>query len=96
MNIKNIVKDKKEAILAIASKHGASNVRIFGSVARGEAGSESDLDILVKMEPGRNMLDLVALWHELEEMLGFSVDIITEGGINRHLRDRILKEAIPL
>lgn len=86
----------RDDILQTAATHGATNVRIFGSVARGEQTGISDLDILVEMEPGRNYLDLVALWQDLEELLGCKVDIVTEGGLSPYLRERILKEAVPL
>ena len=90
------LKDKREIILQIAARHGASNVRVFGSVVRSEADSESDLDLLVTMEPGRSYLDLVALWQDLEDELGCKVDVITDGGISPYLRENILKEAIPI
>lgn len=69
---------------------------MFGSVARGDARDDSDIDLLVDMEPGRTLLDLVALSRELEERLGRRVDVVTKGGLSPHLRDRILAEAIPL
>jgi predicted nucleotidyltransferase len=69
---------------------------VFGSVARGEAASTSDVDFLVEMEPGRSLLDLVALWQALGDMLGGEVDVLSEGGLSPHLRDRILSEAVPL
>jgi predicted nucleotidyltransferase len=65
-------------------------------VTRGEAGSSSDIDFLVEMEPGRSFLDLVALWQDLEEVLGRRVDVITDGGVSQYLRDRIYAEAVPL
>ncbi len=86
----------REAILRIASEHGARNVRVFGSVARGTASETSDLDLLVAMEPGRSLLDLVALTQDLEDVLGRPVDVVTEGGLSPYLRDRILAQAIAL
>jgi uncharacterized protein len=71
-------------------------VRVFGSVARGEAGSESDVDLLVDVDPGRSLLDLVAFWQELEELLGHRADVITDGGISPYLKERIHAEAVPL
>jgi predicted nucleotidyltransferase len=88
--------DKRDAVLRIVASHGARNVRVFGSVARGEADSQSDLDLLVEMEEGRSLLDLVALWQELEELLGAKVDVITDGGLSPYLRERIYAEAVPL
>lgn len=80
----------------MAALRGASNVRIFGSVARGEAREDSDIDLLVDVESGRSLLDMIGLWLDLQELLGRKVDLLTEGGVNRHLRDRILAEARPL
>ncbi len=90
------LRDKRLEILAVAQRHGARNVRVFGSAARGEERPDSDVDLLVDLEPGRTLLDHVALWQDLEELLGRRVDIVVEGGINRHLSDRILREAMPL
>lgn len=91
-----LLKTKRDEILRIAAKHGARNVRVFGSVARGEAGPDSDIDFLVEMEPGRSLLDLGGLWADLTELLGRKVDIVTERSIYWLLRRRILKEARPL
>ena len=96
MNVRSLLDEKRGEILKLADRHGAYNVRIFGSVARGEAVPGSDVDILVDMEQGRSLLDLVGLWQELEELLGCKVDVITSGGISPYLRDRILAEAVPL
>ena len=96
MNVSELVKAKREEILKIAAKHGARNVRVFGSMARGEAGPESDIDLLVDMEPDRSLLDLGGLWSDLNELLGRNVDIVTENSIYWLLRRRILKEARPL
>lgn len=71
-------------------------MRVFGSVARGEASAGSDLDALVSMNPGRTFLDLVALWQDLEELLGCRVDVVSEGGLSPHLRARILADAVAL
>ena len=96
MGIEEILKGKREEILRIAARHGAHNVRIFGSVARGEAMSESDLDVLVDLEPGRSLFDHAGLLLELEEFLGCKVDVITERGLRPRVRDRVLREAVPL
>lgn len=87
---------QREAILAAAARHGIAKVRVFGSVARGEAGAESDLDLLVAVEPGRSYLDLVAFWQEAEGITRTNVDVVSEGGISPYLRDRIHAEAVPL
>jgi hypothetical protein len=88
--------EKRQEILRIAQAHGATNIRVFGSVARGEEGPESDLDLLVEMKPESSLLDLVSLWQDLEDLLGYKVNVITEGGISPYLRDRIYAEAVLL
>ena len=80
----------------VARFHGAQSVRVFGSRARGDAGPESDLDLLVGMEPGRSLLDLVAIKQDLEDLLHMSVDVVSEACLSPYLRDRILAEARPL
>lgn len=96
MGIGELLKRNREEILRIAAKHGARNVRVFGSAARGESGPESDLDLLVELEPDRSLLDHAALIQELEELLGKKVDVVTENGVYWLLRRRILKDAKPL
>jgi hypothetical protein len=95
MNIQSL-REKREEILQVAAKHGARTVRVFGSVARGEADAASDLDFLVEMEPGRSLLDLGGLLMELQDLLGCSVDVVTEKGLRERIRDRVLKEAVAL
>jgi predicted nucleotidyltransferase len=87
---------QRTAIHSIAAKHGAHNLRIFGSAARGTASESSDVDILVELEDGRSLLDQVGLQQELEELLGRKVDVVVEGGISPYLAQRILLEAVPL
>jgi len=91
-----LLKAKREEILRIAARHGARNVRVFGSVVRGEAGPESDVDFLVELEPGRSLLDHAALMIELEELLGCSVDVASERGLRARMREHVLREAVPL
>lgn len=86
----------REDIRRIASAHGASNVRVFGSTGRGEQRAGSDLDLLVDMAEGRSLFDLVALSYDLEESLGVEVDVVTEASLSAYIRDRILAEAIVL
>ena len=87
---------RRQEILGYATSHGARNVRVFGSTARGDVGANSDIDLLVEMEPGRSLLDLVGLWQDLEGLLGTHVDVLSEGGVSPHLRERIYAEAVPL
>jgi len=91
-----ILREKREEILRIAARHGARNVRVFGSVARGEADEKSDIDLLVDMEPGRSLFDLGGLWSDLNELLGAKVDIVTEKGLKQRIKERVIKEAVPL
>ncbi len=86
----------RQRILDLAAIHGIRHLRVFGSVARGEAGPSSDLDLLVDVEPGRSYLDLVAFWHEIEVVLGYQVDVVTDGGVSPYLRKKIYAEATPL
>ena len=87
---------KRAEVLHLAESHGARNIRVFGSVARGEASDTSDLDLLVEWEAGRSLLDHVALVQDLEELLGTKVHVGTEPSLHWYVRDRILKEARPL
>jgi hypothetical protein len=91
-----ILLEKRQEILAIAKKHGARNVRIFGSVARGDARLDSDIDFLVELEPGRSLFDLGGLLYDLQSLLGIEVDVVTEKGLRARMRERVLREAIPL
>jgi hypothetical protein len=82
--------------LQIAANHGATNVRVFGSVARGEARPDSDVDFLVTMEPGRSLFDLGGLLMDLRDLLDCEVDVVTEAGLRTRIRRRVLEEAEPL
>jgi uncharacterized protein len=96
MGIEEIVGTKREEILRLAAQHGAHNVRVFGSVAKGEAGTSSDVDFLVDMEPSRSLFDRMELLAGLRELLGREVDVVTENSLYWLLRRRILREARPL
>ncbi len=96
MDAEKLLKEKRQAIMALADKHGAHSVRVFGSVVRGDSGPESDVDLLVKMEEGRSLLDLSAMVLDLKELLGVNVDVVSEDGLYWLLRRKILKEARPL
>jgi predicted nucleotidyltransferase len=82
MSIQEILNDRRDEIRDAAIQHGARNVRIFGSAVRGQAGSDSDLDLLVEMEPGRTLLDVIAIEQDLEDLLGRKVDVLTEAAIS--------------
>ena len=90
------VREEPHGPIPVACLHGARNVRVFGSVARGDATEASDVDFLVEMEEGKSLLDLVGLWQDLQDLLGLKVDVISDGGISPHLRAKILAEAVPL
>jgi uncharacterized protein len=96
MDVYGALRARREEILGLAARHGASEVRVFGSVARGEAREESDVDFLVELEPGRSLLDHAALVIDLQELLARRVDVATVRGLREDLRDRVLAEAIPL
>lgn len=96
MTTSDVLKTKRNDILRLAAQHGAHNVRVFGSVARGEAGPKSDIDLLVKMDRGRSLLDLIELSQELESLFHRKVDILTDEGLSPYLEQRIHAEAIPL
>lgn len=90
------VLDRRDEIVSVAAKFGATNVRVFGSAARGEMNEGSDLDLLVRMREGTSLFDLVGLSQELEYALGVDVDVLSDGGLSPYLRDRIVSEAIAL
>ena len=96
MKLEQLVQSHREQILTIAHKNGAHGVRIFGSVARGDAGPDSDIDFLVNLDAGRSLLDLARLLRELETLLGHNVDVVTEAGLRPRIRPQVLREARPL
>jgi uncharacterized protein len=96
MDFHTLSQTRRDDILSIAARHGACNVRVFGSVARGDAGRESDVDILVDMEPGRSLFDLGGLLYDLQALLGVEVDVVTEKGLRPRIRAQVLREAVPL
>ncbi len=96
MGIEELLGTKREEILRTAARHGARNVRVFGSVARGEADERSDVDFPVDLEPGRGLFDLGGLLMDLLELLGRRVDVVTERGLKIRVRERVLREAVPL
>jgi uncharacterized protein len=96
MTVEQLLHEKREEIQRIAAKHGARNVRIFGSVARREARPDSDIDLLVDAGPKTSSWFPAGLILDLEEVLGCKVEVVTEKGLNEYLRDRVLAEAVPL
>ncbi len=96
MTLDDLLKDRCEGILRLCAEHGARSVRVFGYVARGQADQQSDVDFLVELEPGRTLLDLGGLQQELESLLGCRVDVVTVRGLEARIRDRVLREAIPV
>lgn len=90
------VQARRKAVLEIAKKHGVENVRVFGSVARGEDHDQSDVDLLVTLSRKRGLLDLVGFQQDIEELLETSVDVVEDEGLSPFLRNRILAEAKPL
>ena len=96
MKIEELLKLKRQEILAIATRHGARNVRVFGSVARGDAKPESDIDILVEMESGTSLMDHMTLMQDLEDLLKRKVDVVSDRALHWYIRDQVLAEATPL
>lgn len=96
MGIGEILKSQCEEILRIAAKHGAYNVRVFGSVARGDALPDSDVDLLVDVGPNRTPFFPGGLIADLQDLLGRRVEVVTERGLHLYLRDRVLRQAVPL
>ena len=90
------LRNRRDEILQVATRHGARHVRVFGSVARGDADEKSDVDFLVEMEKGRSLLDLGGLLMDLQDLLGRRVDVVTEKGLRERIRSRVLREAVPL
>jgi uncharacterized protein len=96
MALEALLGQKRQDVLRIAGKYGAHRIRVFGSVARGEADDRSDVDFLVDLDPGRSLLDLGGLQFELEALLGCPVDVVTERGLKARIRERVLREAVPV
>jgi predicted nucleotidyltransferase len=96
MGLEELLREKRQEILEIAAKHGAYNVRIFGSVARGEADEKSDVDFLIDAGPKRTPFFPGGMVVDLQNLLGRPVDVVTEKGLRSRIRERVLKEAVPL
>jgi predicted nucleotidyltransferase len=95
MGLESLRRYRRE-ILDVAARHGARNVRVFGSVARGDDHEGSDVDVLIDVEPGRTLLDVIALEQDLQQLLGRHVEVLTDGGLSPYLQQRILAEAASL
>jgi len=96
MAISPLIRTRREEIRRIAASHGARNLRVFGSTARGEETPDSDVDLLVDLAQGRSLLDIIALKQDLEDLLGRRVDVVTNGAISPYLRETVLSEAVDL
>ena len=96
MTLAQLLDDKRQDILRLAAQHGARNVRVFGSLARGEASPDSDVDILITLEPERSLLDLIALKQDLEDLLNCKVDVVTEAAVSPYIRPQVLRDAVAL
>ena len=96
MAIDALVRQQREAILSVETAHGATHVRVFGSRARGQSRPDSDLDLLVTLEPGRSLLDIIAVKQDLEDHLRCRVDVVTEFALSPGMRQDVLREAVPL
>ena len=96
MTLEELRTTKREEILRLAARRGARNLRIFGSVARGDSDAQSDIDFLVDLEPGRSLLDLARLQQDLAELLAARVDVVSARGLRDRVRERVLRDAVPL
>lgn len=96
LQLEQILRLKRATINALAQHHGVRNIRVFGSVVRGEADASSDIDLLVDMEPGRSLFDLGGFQMEMQALLGCRVDVVTEKALHWYIRDQVLREAVAL
>ncbi len=96
MSTRQLLESRRDEILRTASSHHARNLRIFGSVARGDSDDNSDIDFLVELLPGCGLFEHAALIRELETLLGRKVDVVSEKGLRQRIRDRVLREAVAL
>ncbi|MEO8397057.1 MAG: nucleotidyltransferase family protein [Chloroflexota bacterium] len=96
MTLHNLLEEKRSDILMLAERHGAYNIRVFGSAARGEARPDSDIDLLVDFKPGYGLIDRIALMQDLEDLLGRHVDVVRERSLRERIRTNVLKDAVSL
>ena len=90
------LREHREEILACARQYGAQSVRVFGSVSRGQARSDSDIDFLVRFDSTRSLVDQIGLIQDLAALLGVQVDVVDESGLSPHLKSKVMDEAVPL
>ncbi|MCC6800898.1 MAG: hypothetical protein DCC55_35645 [Chloroflexi bacterium] len=96
MGIDEVIGDKRQAVIDLAAKHGASNVRVVGSVARGQARPDSDVDLLMTIPSPRSVFDLVGLWLDMKDLLGREVSLIPDSAPDREFMRSVLEDAVPL
>ncbi|RJO74554.1 MAG: nucleotidyltransferase [Myxococcales bacterium] len=96
MTVRERIRSKRREIDTIAKRYGVTSIRLFGSVARGDDRPESDIDLLIEVEPGRGLLDHAGFTIEMQKLLGVHVDVVTKGGLKDRLRDHVLSEAVSL
>lgn len=90
------IETHRDEVLRIVAEHGGHDLRVFGSVARGEQAEDSDLDLLVRLDNDRSLIDHIALKYDLEDVLGHTVDLVTEEALHHLIRDRVLREAVAI
>lgn len=90
------VRTYRDAIMDAAARYGVRNIRVFGSLVRGQADDQSDIDLLIELEPGRSLIDRIAFMQEVEQLLGCPVDVVNERALHRLVRDRVMREVVPL
>lgn len=96
MSASDTLKRHREDVLRLAAQYGATDIRVFGSVARGDTDDSSDIDLLVRMTPGRSVFDIGGLLMDLQDLLGRRVDVVTELGLRPRIREQVLLEAVPI
>ena len=96
MTARDTLKRHRTDVLKLAAQYGATDIRVFGSVARGDADDSSDIDLLVRMAPGRSVFDIGGLLMDLQDLLGRRVDVVTERGLRPRIREQVLREAVPI
>jgi len=96
MNKEYILRNKRNEILDIATRYGAKKIRLFGSILRDEIKEKSDVDFLVELEKGRSLLDIIAIKQDLEDLLGCSVDVVTDSALSPYIKDEVLRQAVNL